>query len=80
MCTCIVRSLPALVTWLKHLQQQLHSPPNYDKPKDQGIDVVVTVGAQDGLCKVSMLILVLVCWYLVTIYHALLAAHVHLRP
>ncbi|XP_038852045.1 kynurenine/alpha-aminoadipate aminotransferase, mitochondrial isoform X2 [Salvelinus namaycush] len=45
--------IPELLTWMKNLQKNLHSPPtaNYSAEKGQ-MDMCVTTGSQEGLCKV----------------------------
>uniref|UniRef100_A0A8C9UJS0 Kynurenine/alpha-aminoadipate aminotransferase, mitochondrial n=1 Tax=Spermophilus dauricus TaxID=99837 RepID=A0A8C9UJS0_SPEDA len=45
--------LPKLVSWLKQLQIKLHNPPTIHYPPSQGqMDLCVTSGSQDGLCKI----------------------------
>ncbi|XP_004696179.1 kynurenine/alpha-aminoadipate aminotransferase, mitochondrial [Echinops telfairi] len=45
--------IPELLTWLKQLQVHLHNPPTIHYPPSQGqMEVCVTSGSQDGLCKV----------------------------
>ena len=42
-----------LLQWLRELQSTLHKPPTLDrKPEDGGMDMCVTTGSQDGICKV----------------------------
>ncbi|KAM5264708.1 kynurenine/alpha-aminoadipate aminotransferase, mitochondrial [Ctenodactylus gundi] len=44
--------IPDLVSWLKQLQIKLHDPPNIHYPPSKGqMDLCVTSGSQDGLCK-----------------------------
>lgn len=45
--------IPELLTWMKSLQRSLHDPPtaNYSAEKGQ-MDMCVTTGSQEGLCKV----------------------------
>ncbi|MEQ2258419.1 hypothetical protein XENORESO_019058, partial [Xenotaenia resolanae] len=45
--------IPELLTWMKNLQKDLHNPPtiNYSHEKGQ-MDLCVTTGSQEGLCKV----------------------------
>lgn len=45
--------IPELLTWMKALQKYLHNPPtaNYSAEKGQ-MDMCVTTGSQEGLCKV----------------------------
>uniref|UniRef100_A0A8D0PMC0 Uncharacterized protein n=1 Tax=Sus scrofa TaxID=9823 RepID=A0A8D0PMC0_PIG len=47
--------LPELLIWLKQLQIKLHDPPTLHYPPSQGqMDICVTCGSQDGLCKVRL--------------------------
>ncbi|TEA23906.1 hypothetical protein DBR06_SOUSAS7310055 [Sousa chinensis] len=49
--------LPELLSWLKQLQVKLHNPPTIHYPPSQGqMDVCVTCGSQEGLCKVFEMI------------------------
>ncbi|CAH1776805.1 unnamed protein product [Owenia fusiformis] len=43
-----------LITWMKKLQSHLHNPPtlNDDQDADSKMNICVTVGSQDGICKV----------------------------
>ncbi|KAM7141619.1 kynurenine/alpha-aminoadipate aminotransferase, mitochondrial-like [Molossus nigricans] len=52
--------IPELLSWLKQLQVKLHNPPTLHYPPSQGqVDICVTTGSQEGLCKVfEMLIIV----------------------
>ncbi|XP_036280166.1 kynurenine/alpha-aminoadipate aminotransferase, mitochondrial isoform X2 [Pipistrellus kuhlii] len=44
--------IPELLSWLKKLQVKLHNPPTVHYPSSQGqMDICVTSGSQDGLCK-----------------------------
>ncbi|XP_077866065.1 kynurenine/alpha-aminoadipate aminotransferase, mitochondrial-like, partial [Saccoglossus kowalevskii] len=44
--------LPELVEWLKKLQIEEHSPPTVNYSKEHGqMDLIITTGSQDGLCK-----------------------------
>ncbi|KAG7495837.1 Kynurenine alpha-aminoadipate aminotransferase, mitochondrial [Solea senegalensis] len=45
--------IPELLTWMKNLQKNLHNPPtaNYS-PGNGQMDMCVTTGSQEGLCKV----------------------------
>nr|XP_061810834.1 kynurenine/alpha-aminoadipate aminotransferase, mitochondrial-like [Nerophis lumbriciformis] len=45
--------IPELLTWMKNLQKDLHNPPTaaYSPEKGQ-MDMCVTTGSQEGLCKV----------------------------
>uniref|UniRef100_A0A8C3WYG3 Kynurenine/alpha-aminoadipate aminotransferase, mitochondrial n=1 Tax=Catagonus wagneri TaxID=51154 RepID=A0A8C3WYG3_9CETA len=50
--------LPELLSWLKQLQIKLHNPPTLHYPPSQGqMDICVTCGSQDGLCKVFEMII-----------------------
>ncbi|ELU04387.1 hypothetical protein CAPTEDRAFT_156025 [Capitella teleta] len=41
-----------LLKFLKEMQKTLHNPPTFDRPPDEGgLDVCVTTGSQDGICK-----------------------------
>ncbi|KAM7142766.1 kynurenine/alpha-aminoadipate aminotransferase, mitochondrial isoform 2-T2 [Molossus nigricans] len=45
--------IPELLSWLKQLQVKLHNPPTLHYPPSQGqMDICVTTGSQEGLCKV----------------------------
>ncbi|XP_028997727.1 kynurenine/alpha-aminoadipate aminotransferase, mitochondrial isoform X2 [Betta splendens] len=45
--------IPELLTWMKNLQKQLHNPPTASySPENGQMDVCVTTGSQEGLCKV----------------------------
>ncbi|XP_014645367.1 PREDICTED: kynurenine/alpha-aminoadipate aminotransferase, mitochondrial isoform X1 [Ceratotherium simum simum] len=45
--------IPELLSWLKQLQIKLHNPPTINYPASQGqMDLCVTSGCQDGICKV----------------------------
>uniref|UniRef100_H0WY88 Kynurenine/alpha-aminoadipate aminotransferase, mitochondrial n=1 Tax=Otolemur garnettii TaxID=30611 RepID=H0WY88_OTOGA len=49
--------IPELLSWLKQLQVKLHNPPTVHYPPSQGqMDICVTIGSQDGLCKVFEMI------------------------
>ncbi|XP_057576243.1 kynurenine/alpha-aminoadipate aminotransferase, mitochondrial-like isoform X1 [Hippopotamus amphibius kiboko] len=49
--------LPELLSWLKQLQIKLHNPPTIHYPPSQGqMDICVTCGSQEGLCKVFEMI------------------------
>lgn len=44
--------IPELLSWLKQLQIKLHNPPTVYYPPSQGqMDLCITSGCQDGLCK-----------------------------
>lgn len=44
--------IPELLSWLKQLQIKLHNPPTAHYPPNQGqMDLCITSGCQDGLCK-----------------------------
>uniref|UniRef100_H0XUV2 Kynurenine/alpha-aminoadipate aminotransferase, mitochondrial n=1 Tax=Otolemur garnettii TaxID=30611 RepID=H0XUV2_OTOGA len=50
--------IPELLSWLKQFQVRLHNPPTVHYPPSQGqMDICVTSGSQDGLCKVFEMIL-----------------------
>ncbi|XP_054432029.1 kynurenine/alpha-aminoadipate aminotransferase, mitochondrial [Pteronotus mesoamericanus] len=50
--------IPELLSWLKQLQIKLHNPPTLHYPPSQGqMDICVTTGSQDGLCKVFEMII-----------------------
>ncbi|XP_047710972.1 kynurenine/alpha-aminoadipate aminotransferase, mitochondrial isoform X2 [Prionailurus viverrinus] len=50
--------IPELLSWLKQLQVKLHNPPTINYPTNQGkMDLCVTSGSQDGLCKVFEMII-----------------------
>ncbi|XP_077630451.1 kynurenine/alpha-aminoadipate aminotransferase, mitochondrial isoform X3 [Crocuta crocuta] len=50
--------IPELLSWLKQLQVKLHNPPTINYPSSQGqMDICVTSGSQDGLCKVFEMII-----------------------
>lgn len=45
--------IPELLTWMKSLQKNLHNPPTADySPENGQMDMCVTTGSQEGLCKV----------------------------
>lgn len=45
--------IPELLSWLKQLQIKLHNPPTVCYPPSQEqMDICITSGCQDGLCKV----------------------------
>ncbi|XP_024606301.1 kynurenine/alpha-aminoadipate aminotransferase, mitochondrial [Neophocaena asiaeorientalis asiaeorientalis] len=49
--------LPELLSWLKQFQVKLHNPPTIHYPASQGqMDMCVTCGSQEGLCKVFEMI------------------------
>lgn len=50
--------IPELLSWLKELQVKLHNPPTIHYPTSQGqMDICITSGSQDGLCKVFEMII-----------------------
>lgn len=50
--------IPELVSWLKKFQVKLHNPPTINYPPNQGeMDLCVTNGSQEGLCKVFEMLL-----------------------
>uniref|UniRef100_A0A3Q3WPA9 Kynurenine/alpha-aminoadipate aminotransferase, mitochondrial n=1 Tax=Mola mola TaxID=94237 RepID=A0A3Q3WPA9_MOLML len=45
--------IPELLTWMKNLQKNLHNPPTASYAPEKGqMDMCVTTGSQEGLCKV----------------------------
>ncbi|KAJ7420070.1 Kynurenine/alpha-aminoadipate aminotransferase, mitochondrial [Willisornis vidua] len=45
--------IPELLSWLKDFQRSLHDPPTANYSPEQGqMEVCVTTGSQEGLCKV----------------------------
>lgn len=45
--------IPELLTWMKNLQKHLHNPPTVNYTPENGqMDMCVTTGSQEGLCKV----------------------------
>uniref|UniRef100_A0A665UJJ3 Kynurenine/alpha-aminoadipate aminotransferase, mitochondrial n=1 Tax=Echeneis naucrates TaxID=173247 RepID=A0A665UJJ3_ECHNA len=45
--------IPELLTWMKNLQKSLHKPPTASYSPEKGqMDMCVTTGSQEGLCKV----------------------------
>ncbi|XP_077357696.1 kynurenine/alpha-aminoadipate aminotransferase, mitochondrial [Festucalex cinctus] len=45
--------IPELLTWMKNLQKNLHDPPTASYGPEKGqMDMCVTTGSQEGLCKV----------------------------
>ncbi|XP_049607672.1 kynurenine/alpha-aminoadipate aminotransferase, mitochondrial [Syngnathus scovelli] len=45
--------IPELLTWMKNLQKSLHDPPTASYSPERGqMDLCVTTGSQEGLCKV----------------------------
>nr|XP_056711385.1 kynurenine/alpha-aminoadipate aminotransferase, mitochondrial-like isoform X2 [Euleptes europaea] len=45
--------IPELLLWLKDLQKSLHNPPTTDRRPEEGqMEICVTTGSQQGLCKV----------------------------
>ncbi|XP_048186569.1 kynurenine/alpha-aminoadipate aminotransferase, mitochondrial [Perognathus longimembris pacificus] len=50
--------IPELLSWVKQLQIKLHNPPTVHYPPSQGqMDICITSGCQDGLCKVFEMII-----------------------
>ncbi|XP_066536619.1 kynurenine/alpha-aminoadipate aminotransferase, mitochondrial isoform X2 [Hoplias malabaricus] len=46
-------SIPELVSWMKELQKRLHDPPTAGYSPERGqMELCVTTGSQEGLCKV----------------------------
>lgn len=51
--SCHRLRIPELLTWMKSLQKNLHNPPTADySPENGQMDMCVTTGSQEGLCKV----------------------------
>ncbi|XP_056883362.1 kynurenine/alpha-aminoadipate aminotransferase, mitochondrial isoform X1 [Takifugu flavidus] len=45
--------IPELLVWMKNLQKNLHNPPTASLTPEKGqMDMCVTTGSQEGLCKV----------------------------
>uniref|UniRef100_A0AAX7VSL7 Aminotransferase class I/classII large domain-containing protein n=1 Tax=Astatotilapia calliptera TaxID=8154 RepID=A0AAX7VSL7_ASTCA len=45
--------IPELLTWMKNLQKNLHNPPTASYSPESGqMEMCVTTGSQEGLCKV----------------------------
>ncbi|GAA6090075.1 kynurenine/alpha-aminoadipate aminotransferase, mitochondrial isoform X1 [Tachysurus ichikawai] len=45
--------IPELISWMKELQKRLHNPPTASYSPEKGqMDLCVTTGSQEGLCKV----------------------------
>uniref|UniRef100_A0A671W4E2 Kynurenine/alpha-aminoadipate aminotransferase, mitochondrial n=1 Tax=Sparus aurata TaxID=8175 RepID=A0A671W4E2_SPAAU len=45
--------IPELLTWMKNLQKNLHNPPTASYAPEKGqMEMCVTTGSQEGLCKV----------------------------
>ncbi|XP_014842220.1 PREDICTED: kynurenine/alpha-aminoadipate aminotransferase, mitochondrial [Poecilia mexicana] len=45
--------IPELLTWMKNLQKDLHNPPTIGYSQEKGqMDMCVTTGSQEGLCKI----------------------------
>ncbi|XP_058250847.1 kynurenine/alpha-aminoadipate aminotransferase, mitochondrial [Hemibagrus wyckioides] len=45
--------IPELVSWMKELQKKLHNPPTASYSPEKGqMELCVTTGSQEGLCKV----------------------------
>ncbi|XP_072543492.1 kynurenine/alpha-aminoadipate aminotransferase, mitochondrial [Salminus brasiliensis] len=45
--------IPELVSWMKELQKRLHDPPTINYSPERGqMEMCVTTGSQEGLCKV----------------------------
>ncbi|XP_076828138.1 kynurenine/alpha-aminoadipate aminotransferase, mitochondrial [Brachyhypopomus gauderio] len=45
--------IPELLSWMKELQKSLHNPPTVDYSPEKGqMEICVTTGSQEGLCKV----------------------------
>uniref|UniRef100_A0A2D4MGM3 Kynurenine/alpha-aminoadipate aminotransferase, mitochondrial n=1 Tax=Micrurus spixii TaxID=129469 RepID=A0A2D4MGM3_9SAUR len=49
----IMFSIPELLSWLKDLQKTVHNPPTVDySPQEGQMEMCITTGSQEGLCKV----------------------------
>ncbi|XP_047191882.1 kynurenine/alpha-aminoadipate aminotransferase, mitochondrial-like isoform X3 [Scophthalmus maximus] len=49
----LLLKIPELLTWMKNLQKDLHNPPTAAYTPEKGqMDMCVTTGSQEGLCKV----------------------------
>ncbi|KAG8134762.1 putative Kynurenine-alpha-aminoadipate aminotransferaseserine-threonine-like protein, partial [Naja naja] len=45
--------IPELLSWLKDLQKTIHNPPTVDySPQEGQMEMCITTGSQEGLCKV----------------------------
>ncbi|XP_065150424.1 kynurenine/alpha-aminoadipate aminotransferase, mitochondrial [Paramisgurnus dabryanus] len=45
--------IPELISWMKDLQKHLHNPPTASYSPERGqMDLCVTTGSQEGLCKI----------------------------
>ncbi|XP_070613536.1 kynurenine/alpha-aminoadipate aminotransferase, mitochondrial isoform X4 [Erythrolamprus reginae] len=45
--------IPELLSWLKDLQKNVHNPPTVDySPQEGQMEMCITTGSQEGLCKV----------------------------
>ncbi|XP_013922114.1 PREDICTED: kynurenine/alpha-aminoadipate aminotransferase, mitochondrial [Thamnophis sirtalis] len=45
--------IPELLSWLKDMQKTIHNPPTVDySPKEGQMEMCITTGSQEGLCKV----------------------------
>ncbi|KAM6440431.1 kynurenine/alpha-aminoadipate aminotransferase, mitochondrial isoform 2-T3 [Liasis olivaceus] len=45
--------IPELLSWLKELQKSFHNPPTVDySPQEGQMEMCITTGSQEGLCKV----------------------------
>ena len=45
---------PDLVKWLMNMQEKLHTPPTLGRsPGDGGLELCVTIGSHDAICKVG---------------------------
>lgn len=48
-----MRRIPELLMWMKNLQKNLHNPPTASYSPESGqMEMCVTTGSQEGLCKV----------------------------
>jgi len=54
---CPTQGLSSLIEWLKDLQMMIHAPPLWTTENPTHLDVIVTSGSQDGLCKAMEMML-----------------------
>jgi len=56
---CPTQGLGPLIEWLKELQKTIHDPPHWKSGavNQAELDVIVTSGSQDGLCKAMEMML-----------------------
>ena len=59
-CVFVDRNADVL-KWLRTLQDHFHRPPTLNRdPENGGLDICITPGCQDALCKVSNCISILI--------------------